>query len=180
MQNFNKTNGLSNPCIFWTRGQRIRISQDVLTFRTSQDMMCLFSWGGGLCIYVWVGGIIRWRTYQHHFALLSHRWSLWHLVFTVLASVENWELYLGSQCCYWPCGNGTPRKPCESQIRKMLWVYRTITTTEACALCYKGGVSKMPCTGQECLAGLQAVFHSETRGAGTGVLRLVLRKGTGT
>lgn len=68
---------------------------------------------------MWVGSTIRRGSYRHPSALLSHYCSLWHLVFTVLASVENGELYLGSQCAQWPYGNGTQRRPCESQRRKM-------------------------------------------------------------
>lgn len=110
VQNFNKARGLSNPPIFWARGQRARISQDVLAFRILQDRIWLLSWQGGLCSYMWVGSTIRRGSYRLQ-ALLSHYFSLWHLIFTVLASVENGELYLGSQCAQWPYGNGTQRDP---------------------------------------------------------------------
>lgn len=131
-------------------------------------MMWLFPWG------LWKLSMCEWEELLGEGAtstILPYCRIVGHRVFTVLASVENWESYLRSQCGYWLCGNGTPRKPCESQIRKMLWVYRTVTTAEACALCYNNGVSKMLCIGQGCLAGLEAVVHSETGGAWRSFLR---------
>lgn len=76
--------------------------------------------GRGLwsCMWVDAGG---WGSYRHPFALLSHCWSLWCILFTVLASVENRGSYHGSQCAHWPCGSRTRRRHPESQSRRMPW-----------------------------------------------------------
>lgn len=107
---------------------------------------CCHGQGGSSAI--WVGCTIGQGSYRHPSAMLSHCWSLWYLVFTILASAESWESYLGSQCAQWLCGNGTQRRPCEQAD---VLSYPTGTTAEACALYYKGGVSDMPLHGARTL-----------------------------
>lgn len=98
-----------------------------------------------------VSGIIRRGSYRHPSALLSHYWSLWHLVFTVLASVENGELYLGSQCAQWLYRNGTQRRPCESQSRKMPWATQEELSCRLCPMLQGGESQTCPPWGKDAL-----------------------------
>lgn len=118
VQNFNKTKGLLNPCILWVRGQRASVRMFWILGFYRKGCGCCHG-EGVLCGFMWVDGTIRWGSYRHPSALLSHCSSLWHLVFTVLASVENRESYRGSQCAQWSYGNRSQRRPREYQSRKM-------------------------------------------------------------
>lgn len=113
-------------------------SQDVLAFRILPDWMWLLSWGGGLCSYMWVGGTIRWGSYRHLPALLSHCWSLWHPVLTVLASAENWESYWGSGVLWKWDSEETLWFPGREDASS----YPTGTTAEDCTLVLRGGSLK--------------------------------------
>lgn len=83
--------------------------------------MWLLPWGVGVCSYMRVSGTMRQGSFSHPSAMLPHCWSLKHQVFTILASVENWESYLSSQYAQWSYENGTQKRSCESQSRKMSW-----------------------------------------------------------